>query len=141
MAKNFDYPQGGVLRVPENHFEIDRSTHIRTSVMNKEFYNLIVDEKKIFAAKHQLYTFAIMVAVFHEADPDTSTKSEDICLVGNVNSDNLAIAKGIVSQLCPNIKSGSELLKRMTEYADAGINILRVEYENNGTLRLDNYIE
>lgn len=33
------------------------------------------------------------------------------------------------------------LLKRMTEYADAGISLLRVEYENNGTLRLDNYIE
>ena len=56
--------------MPENHFEIDRSTHIRTSVINKEFYNLIVDEKKIFAAKHQLYTFAIMVAVFYEAEPD-----------------------------------------------------------------------
>lgn len=141
MAKDFDCPQGGVLRVPENHFEIDRSTHIRTSVVNKEFYNLIVDEKKIFAAKHQLYTFAIMAAVFYEAKPDTSTKSEDICLVGNVNSDNLAIAKGIVSQLCSDIDNGFDLLKRMNEYADAGINILRVEYENNGTLRLDNYIE
>lgn len=127
--------------MPENHFEIDRSAHIRTSITNKEFYNLIVDEKKIFAAKHQLYTFAIMVAVFHDADADTSTKSEDICLVGNVNSDNLAIAKGIVSQLCPDIDNGNDLLKRMTEYADAGINILRVEYENNGMLRLDSYIE
>lgn len=127
--------------MPENHFEIDRSTHIRTSVVNKEFYNLIVDKKKIFAAKHQLYTFAIMVAVFYEAEPDTSTKSEDICLVGNVNSDNLAIAKGIVSQRCPDVKSGSDLLKRMNEYADAGIDLLQVEYGNNGTLRLDNYIE
>lgn len=127
--------------MPENHFEIDRSAHIRTSVTNKEFYNLIVDEKKIFAAKHQLYTFAIMVAVFHNADADISTKSEDICLVGNVNSDNLAIAKGIVLQLCPDIDNGNDLLKRMTEYADAGINILRVEYENNGMLRLDSYIE
>ena len=141
MAKDFDCPQGGVLSVPENHFEIDRSTHIRTSTVNKEFYNLIVDEKRLFPAKHQLYTFAITVAVFYEADPDTSTKSEDICLVGNVNSDNLAIAKGIVSQLCQGIKRGNDLLKRMTEYADAGIGILRVEYENNGTLRLDNYIE
>lgn len=127
--------------MPENHFEIDRSAHIRTSVTNKEFYNIIVDEKKIFAAKHQLYTFAIMVAVFYNADADISTKSEDICLVGNVNSDNLAIAKGIVSQLCPDIDNGNDLLKRMSEYADAGINILRVEYENNGMLRLDSYIE
>lgn len=125
----------------ENHFEIDRSTHIRTSAANKEFYNLIVDEKKIFTAKHQLYTFAIMVAAFHNVAPDTTTKSEDICLVGNVNADNLAIAKGIVSQLCPDVENGGDLLKRMTEYADAGINILRVEYENNGTLRLDSYIE
>lgn len=126
--------------MPENHFEIDRSAHIRTSVTNKEFYNMIVD-KKIFTAKHQLYTFAIMVAIFHDADADISTKSEDICLVGNVNSDNLAIAKGIVSKLCPDIDNGNDLLKRMTEYADAGINILRVEYENNGMLRLDSYIE
>ena len=49
--------------------------------------HLIVDEKKIFAAKHQLYTFAIMVATFNDELPDTTTKSEDICLVGNVNSD------------------------------------------------------
>lgn len=125
----------------ENHFDIDRSVHIRTSVSNKEFYNLIVDEKKIFTAKHQLYTFAIMVAVFYGAAPDTTTKSEDICLVGNVNADNLTIVKGIVSHLCPDIESGGDLLKRMTEYADAGINILRVEYGNNGTLRLDSYIE
>lgn len=125
----------------ENHFEIDRSAHIRTSAVNKEFYNLIVDEKKIFAAKHQLYTFAIMVAIFYDAVPDTTAKSEDICLVGNVNPDNLTLAKGIVSQLCPDIENGSDLLKRMTEYADAGIAILRVEYGNNGTLRLDKYIE
>ena len=125
----------------ENHFEIDRSAHIRTSAVNKEFYNLIVDEKKIFAAKHQLYTFAIMAAIFYDAAPDITSKSEDICLVGNVNSDNLAVAKGIVSQLCPDVENGNDLLKRMTEYADAGIAILRVEYENNGTLRLDNYIE
>jgi len=100
-----------------------------------------VDEEKVFTAKHQLYTFAVLVAVFHDAVPDTSTKSEDICLVGNVNPDNLAIAKGIVSQLCPDIDNGNDLLKRMTEYADAGIKILRVEYGNNGTLRLDSYIE
>ena len=53
----------------ENHFDIDRSTHIRTSSANKDFYNLIVDEKKIFAAKHQLYTFAIMVATIVLSSP------------------------------------------------------------------------
>ena len=84
-------------------------------------------------------TNAIVSGYSH--DVSLTTKSEDICLVGNVNSDNLAIAKGIVSQLCPDVQNGSDLLKRMTEYADAGISLLRVEYENNGTLRLDNYIE
>ena len=37
----------------ENHFDIDRSTHIRTSSANKDFYNLIVDEKKIFGDRRK----------------------------------------------------------------------------------------
>ena len=125
----------------DHFFEIDRSSHIRTTPRNREFYNEIVDEKKIFSAKHQLYTFAIMVAAFHDAEPDLATKSEDICQVANVNSDNLAMAKGIVSRLCPTVENGADLLKRMGEYADAGIKILRVEYENDGVFRLDQYID
>lgn len=81
----------------DSYFNIDRAKRISTSAANKEFYNLIVDEKKIFQEKHQLYTFAIMVAIFYDAAPDTSAKSEQVCQVANVNSDNLAIAKGIVS--------------------------------------------
>lgn len=126
----------------ENHFEIDGAKkRIYTSSDNKDFYNLIVDKEKIFAEKHQLYTFAIMVAAFSDVVPGAISKQEQVCQVANIDPDNLAFAKGIVAQLCPDVKNGNDLLERMTEYAEAGIAILRVEYENNGTLRLDSYIE
>lgn len=123
------------------NFDFKDSDHVRTSSVNKEFYNKIVDELGVFSAKHQLYTYAILVAILKNLDKDTSTKSEDICLVGNVNPENLAIVKGLVAKLNPDIKDGGSLLKRLHEYADAGINSLRVEYENNGVLRMDQFID
>lgn len=123
------------------YLDIKESEHIRTSSTNKEFYNKIVDERGLFSAKHQLYTYAILVAIIKNAERDTTTKSEDICLVGNVNSDNISIVKGIIAQLNPDVTTGAALLKRMNEYADAGINLLRIEYENNGVLRLDQFID
>lgn len=125
----------------QGYFDMKESEHIRTSAVNKEFYNKIVDEKGLFSAKHQLYTYAILIAILKNAEKDISTKSEDICLVGNVNPDNLAIVKGLVIKLNPDVTSGNILLKRMNEYADSGINLLRVEYENNGVLRLDQFID
>jgi len=125
----------------QGYFYLKESDHVRTSPVNKDFYNIIVDEQGLFSAKHQLYTYAILVAVLRNAERDTSTKSEDICLVGNVNPENLEIVKGIIAKLNPDIKDGSGLLKRMHEYADAGINLLRVEYENDGVLRMDQFID
>ena len=72
-----------------------------------------------------------MVALRAGAKPDPATKNLDICLVGNVDKDNFAVAKGLVAHICPEINNGSDLLKRMNEYADAGIAILRTDYENN----------
>ena len=83
----------------------------------------------------------MMEACFYSAGTDATDKSADVLLVGKGKGDNPANAKGIASHLCPDVENGGDLLKRMTEYADAGINILRVEYGNNGTLRLDSYIE
>lgn len=125
----------------QGYFDLKESDHVRTSSVNKDFYNKIVDEFGLFSAKHQLYTYAILVAILKNAERDTSTKSDDICLVGNVNPDNLAIVKGLIAKLNPDIRDGSSLLKRMHEYADAGINLLRVEYENNGVLRMDQFID
>lgn len=123
------------------YFHLKESDHVRTSSRNKDFYNKIVDELGLFSAKHQLYTYAILVAILKGAERDTSTKSEDICLVGNVNTDNLTIVKGLIARLNPDINDGGSLLKCMHEYADAGINILRVEYENNGVFRMDQFID
>ena len=115
----------------QEFFSINPSTHIRTTSENRPFYDLLVDEKHIFSTKYQLYTFAIMVALRAGVAPDSATKSLDICLVRNVDKDNFAVAKGLVAHLCPEINNGSDLLKRMNEYADAGIAILRTDYENS----------
>ena len=115
----------------QEFLSINPSTHIRPTSENRPFYDLLVDEKHIFSTKYQLYTFAIMVALRAGVAPDSATKSLDICLVGNVDKDNFAVAKGLVAHLCPEINNGSDLLKRMNEYADAGIAILRTDYENS----------
>ena len=115
----------------QEFFSMNPSTHIRTTSENRRFYDLLVDEKHVFSTKYQLYTFAIMVALRAGAKPDPSTKNLDICLVGNVDKDNFAVAKGLGAHVCPEINNGGDLLKRMNEYADAGIAILRADYENN----------
>ena len=115
----------------QEFFSMNPSTHIRTTSENRRFYDLLVDEKLVFSTKYQLYTFAIMVALRAGAKPDPSTKNLDICLVGNVDKDNFTVAKGLVAHVCPEINNGGDLLKRMNEYADAGIAILRTDYENN----------
>ena len=115
----------------QEFFSINPSTHIRTTSENRRFYDLLVDEKHIFSTKYQLYTFAIMVALRAGAKPEKKKKNLDICLVGNVDKDNFTVAKGLVAHVCPEINNGGDLLKRMNEYADAGIAILRTDYENN----------
>lgn len=123
---------------------IEPTLRLKTSMANRSFYDTIVDEKKLFATKYQLYTYAIMVAILRDAEPDTSVKNVDICQVVNANNEpaNFVVAKGIVAHLCPEVTSGSELIKRMNEYADAGINILRSDYNNNdGELSLDSFID
>ncbi len=123
---------------------IDPTLKLRTNTNNKDFYDLIVDEKKIFPNKYQLYTYAIMVAIVQGAEPDASVKNLDICQVKNANNEpeNFDVAKGLVSHLSPDVLNGSDLIKRMNEYADAGIAILRADYNNNdGELTLDSYID
>ena len=71
-------------------------------------------------------------------------KNVDICQVVNANNEpaNFEVAKGLVAHLCPEVTSGSELIKRMNEYADAGIAILQSDYNNNdGELSLDSFID
>ena len=123
---------------------IEPTLRLKTSTANRSFYDTIVDEKKLFSTKYQLYTYAIMVAILRNAEPDTSVKNVDICQVVNANNEpaNFEVAKGLVAHLCPEVTSGSELIKRMNEYADAGITILQSDYNNNdGELSLDSFID
>ena len=117
---------------------------LKTSSNNRDFYNIIVDEKGVFDTKYQLYTYAIMVAILKGAEPDTSAKDLDICQVVNANREqaNFDVAKGLVAHMSPDVSNGSELIKRMNEYADAGIAILQSDYErNDGEIGLDMYID
>lgn len=126
----------------ESVFFIEPSKSIKTKASNREFYDKITGKNGVFLNKHQLYTCAIMVAVLCDAKPNKETKNLDICHVVSVNRDNLAIVKGIVLHKCPELMNGSDLLERMNEYADAGIELLRINYENNdGVLRLEQYTE
>lgn len=123
---------------------IDPTLRLKTNTANKAFYDKIVDEKKIFTTKYQLYTYAIMVAILKDATPDTSVKTLDICQVKNAKNEpeNFEVATGLVAHLSPDVTNGSELIKRMNEYADAGITILQADYESNeGELSLDAFID
>ena len=123
---------------------IEPTLRLKTNTKNRDFYDIIVDEKKIFATKYQLYTYAIMVAILREAEPDASVKNVDICQVVNAKNDsaNFEVAKGLVAHLCPEISNGNDLLKKMNEFADAGIAILWSDYNNNDNeLTLDSFID
>ena len=126
----------------ERMLELNPSTHIKTTAENQAFYDEIVNEKHYFATKHQMYTCAIMVAILENAQPDYSSKTKDICLVGNVDKTNIAIAKGLVVHICDDVTNGTELLSKMNAYADAGIELLKKNYSNNdGQLFLEQYMD
>lgn len=112
-------------------FFIKPTAKVQASSESRGFYDEIVNGKGIFSTKYQLYTFAIMVALLRNATPVPISKTVDICAVDNVDKDNFAVTKGLVAHVCPEINNGSDLLKRMNEYANAGIAILRTDYENN----------
>lgn len=120
--------------------EIKETDKIRTTADNKSFYKLVVEKDKIFDRQHQLFTYAFLIAMYKDLDPCLDTKTEDICFVSNINKENFDIVKGIAAMKCKAL-NGTELLKQILEYADAGINFLRIEYQNNnGNFRLDKYI-
>lgn len=101
-------------------FFIKPTAKVQASSESRGFYDEIVNGKGIFSTKYQLYTFAIMVALLRNATPVPISKTVDICAVDNVDKDNFAVAKGLVAHVCPEINNGSDLLKRMNEYANAG---------------------
>ncbi len=123
-------------------FEIKNTAKIRTTESNKEFYKLMVD-KGIFDNQHQLFTYAFLVAIYENLKPNKDVKTEDICFVDNIlnkHESNFNIVKGIALMKL-DAENGDDLLRQMLEYADAGIKVLRKEYENDGVLRLDKYID
>jgi hypothetical protein len=75
-----------------------------------------------------------MVALLRNATPVPISKTVDICAVDNVDKDNFAVAKGLVAHVCPEINNGSDLLKRMNEYANQ--EKIRTKIQNHRLQRL-----
>ena len=103
-----------------------------------DFYREIKDKKKLVDHMHQLFTYACLVGIKEERKYEGS-KPDTICNIGNIESNNLDVIKGIVL-MKEDPENGEELLKLIQEYADGGIETLMTEYKNEGTLRLDKYI-
>lgn len=116
-------------------FEL-KNTHIRTAY--KDFYKRIVEEGFV-QHQHQLFTYAFLVGLTNNKQFDGNPKS-DICLVENIDKNNLKIIKGIALMKL-NVEDADELLKEIQLYADGGIQVLMKEYENDKTIRLDKYID
>lgn len=101
------------------------------------FYRRMKDQK-IIDHMHQLFTYACLVGVKEDKRSEGS-KTDDICNVGNIDKNNLDVAKGIVLMKCDPVNA-DELLKEIESYADGGVEILMRDFENDGTIRLDKYI-
>lgn len=132
------------INVDSNPLSIKPTLRLKTNTSYKPFYDTVVDKKRIFATKYQLYTYAIMVAIIKEATPDKCVKNVDICQVVNAKNEtaNFEVAQGLVAHLSPDITTGEDLIKRMNEYADAGISILQSEYlNNNEELDISSFID
>ncbi|MGE5474809.1 MAG: hypothetical protein ACM3UU_11370 [Ignavibacteriales bacterium] len=117
-------------------YELKSTDHIRT--VFKDFYKKMIEEGLI-QNQHQLFTYAFLVGLINNKSYDGSPKS-DICLVENIDKNNLKIIKGIALMKL-KVEDGDQLLKEIQNYADGGIQILMKEYENDKTIRLDKYID
>ena len=124
----------------QNFYAIKETDRIRTTVNNREFYDQVIKSDSGFINKHQLFTYAFLVAMYYELTPCTESKTEDICQVSNVNPENWDMVLGIAAKkITPEDEGG--ILKRILEYADAGIQYLRDEfYKNEERFRLDKFI-
>lgn len=120
-------------------FELKSTDHIRTAY--KDFYKKMIDEGLI-QNQHQLFTYAFLVGLINnkQYDGNSVTSKSDICQVNNIDENNLKIIKGIALMKL-DVNNGDELLKAIQNYADGGIEILKKEYENDKTIRLDKYID
>jgi len=120
--------------------EIKDSERIKTTSDNKKFYKMIIEEEKCFKYQHQLFTYAFLVSMLQDLEPNKEPKTEDICDISSLSKSNREVVLGIAAKRS-SAATGTELVKYMLEYADSGIEYLRIEYENNGEFRLDKCID
>jgi len=119
-------------------YELKPNAKIRTAY--GEFYKVMI-EKGFFQYQYQLFTYAFLVGVKSGESAITLTKNKDICEVSNINPDILkAIVKGIALMKI-EANNGDDLLKKIMDYADRGIEIIEKEYKETGEVTLDKYFD
>lgn len=117
-------------------FELNGTDHVRSAF--PDFYEELKKDGFI-QNYHQLFTYAFLIGLL-DGNKSTTPKTKDIFQVANINSDNLKVIKGIALMKL-DVNNGDELLKEMMDYADWGVHLIRKEYENDKTIRLDKYID
>ncbi|MFW6025408.1 MAG: hypothetical protein ACOCRX_03625 [Candidatus Woesearchaeota archaeon] len=116
-------------------YDIPKNIHIHTTY--GEFYT-VIKKNNFIDNMHQLFTFASLLGLKHN-QYNTDKKDSDIFQVQNIDEDNLKVLKGIALMKL-DVENGKELIQEIVNYADGGIEIIKKDYENEGRIRLDKYI-
>ena len=117
-------------------YHIPSSTHILTSY--GDFYKKM-REKNIVDQMHQLFTYAFLVGIKND-NKNNDRKNSDIFQVQNIDERNFEIVKGIALMKI-DVDNGKELINEIMKYADGGIEVLKVDYENDDKLSLQKYLD
>ncbi|UZQ50935.1 hypothetical protein [Clostridium kluyveri] len=122
----------------EKVYELKSSAKIRTAY--GDFYKTMIEEG-FFQYQYQLFTYAFLVGIQSGGRRVLPTKNKDICEFSNINPEILkAILKGIALMKI-EADDGDQLLKKIMDYADRGIQIIQKEYEEIGTINLEKYFD
>ena len=111
-------------------FKIDSSMRVKTAY--NEFHREIKENGHV-KYQHQLFTYAFLVGL--EKDRlCNKPKTHDICMVSNIDKKNFDVIIGIALAKFKDVKNGKELLDKIMQYADGGVEILKEKYELDKTI-------
>jgi hypothetical protein len=111
-------------------FKIDSNAHVRTCY--GDFYKEIRD-KGYIKYYHQLFTYAFLVGL-KENKLCNKQKTHDMFMVNNIDKKNFDVIIGIALAKFKDVKNGKELLDKIMQYADGGVEILKEKYELDKTI-------
>ncbi len=118
-------------------FKIDSNTHVKTCY--GDFYKKVKD-KDYIKYYHQLFTYAFLVGL-KENKLCNEPKTHDMFMISNIDKKNFDMILGIALVKIKDVNNGKELLDKIMQYADGGIEILKKRYEIDNTVdNISDYI-